>query len=339
MGGGRRGKLQGERRWWGGGFHFQLEWGKTRRQEWEERWDVNSGFGANGMTPEEMRKQQKREEALHASSLRVPRRPPWNVHMSIEELDDNERQAFLIWRRSLARLEENAKLMVTPFEKNLDIWRQLWRVVERSHLLVMVVDSRDPLFYRCPEAYAREVDEHKRTLLLVNKADLLPASVRIKDDRDELLARLQSEAEDILQMRNSSSSDTEPSNIQSPGENVAGSSTSNNVVVGFICYREGLPDENRAARRILKDYIDGKLHHYEIPPRMSIVELDSVNLQDFASSGTKDVDVTINMSGTSHNQQKKPQRRKYRSSRTGNEDEDGMPVVRFLQKPINTSHV
>ncbi|MCI13927.1 large subunit GTPase 1, partial [Trifolium medium] len=45
--------------------------------------------------------------------------------------------------------------------------------------LVMVVDSRDPLFYRCPdlEAYAKEVDVHKRTLLLVNKADLLPASV------------------------------------------------------------------------------------------------------------------------------------------------------------------
>lgn len=28
------------------------------------------------------------------------------------------------------------------------------------------------------QAYAREVDEHKRTLLLVNKADLLPASIR-----------------------------------------------------------------------------------------------------------------------------------------------------------------
>jgi len=30
------------------------------------------------------------------------------------------------------------------------------------------------------QAYAREVDEHKRTLLLVNKADLLPASVRFE---------------------------------------------------------------------------------------------------------------------------------------------------------------
>ncbi|KAF5769364.1 putative Ras GTPase GNL1 [Helianthus annuus] len=30
------------------------------------------------------------------------------------------------------------------------------------------------------QAYAREIDEHKRTLLLINKADLLPYSVRLK---------------------------------------------------------------------------------------------------------------------------------------------------------------
>lgn len=30
-------------------------------------------------------------------------RPPWNTRMSVEELDVNERQAFLAWRRNLAR--------------------------------------------------------------------------------------------------------------------------------------------------------------------------------------------------------------------------------------------
>jgi hypothetical protein len=35
----------------------------------------------------------------------------------------------------LCRLEENDKLVLTPFEKNIDIWRQLWRVVERSDLV------------------------------------------------------------------------------------------------------------------------------------------------------------------------------------------------------------
>lgn len=249
---------------------------------------LDTGSGVSDMTAEEKREKQKKEEALHASSLRVPRRPPWNAGMSVEELDANEKQAFLSWRRSLASLEENENLVLTPFEKNLDIWRQLWRVLERSDLLVMVVDARDPLFYRCPdlEAYAREIDEHKRTLLLVNKADLLPFSVRQKwadyfrhlgilflfwsakaatavlegkilqgpwneqatlqemDDpdtkiygRDELLARLQSEAETIVRIRSKSvSSGSGPSNFQSSGGNFAGNSAPKHVVVGFVGY-------------------------------------------------------------------------------------------------------
>ncbi|CBI24436.3 unnamed protein product, partial [Vitis vinifera] len=144
--------------------------------------NLDTNASTSNMTDEERREQQKKEEALHASMLNcwIFCRPPWNVGMTAEELDANERQALLIWRRSLARLEGNENLVLTPFEKNLDIWRQLWRVLERSDLLVMVVDARDPLFYRCPdlEAYAQEIDEHKKTLLLVNKADLLPFSVR-----------------------------------------------------------------------------------------------------------------------------------------------------------------
>ena len=42
-----------------------------------------------------------------------------------------ERDGFLEWRRSLAKLEENERLVLTPFERNIEFWRQLWRVVER----------------------------------------------------------------------------------------------------------------------------------------------------------------------------------------------------------------
>ncbi|KAL6527911.1 GTPase LSG1-2 [Orobanche minor] len=311
----------------------------------------------------------------------------------------------------------------------------------------MVVDARDSLFYRCPdlEAYAREIDEHKRTLLLVNKADLLPYSVRDKwakyfhqngilfvfwsakaasaalegknlnpsfnthqetgvsdtriYGRDELLARLQSEAEDIVSTRikSKSNNNTGSSSIHSydehaPAQNVTvgfvgypnvGKSSTINALVGekrtgvtstpgktkhfqtlimseklTLCdcpglvfpsftssryemiasgvlpidrmteqreamqvvanrvprhviegvYRislpkpksyeaqdrpplgaevlrsycasrgyvasSGLPDETRAARQILKDYIDGKLPHFEMPPGMSDSEDD-----------------------------------------------------------------
>lgn len=51
--------------------------------------------------------------------------------MSAQELERRERESFLEWRRSLIRLQEDDRLTLTPFEKNLEFWRQLWRVVER----------------------------------------------------------------------------------------------------------------------------------------------------------------------------------------------------------------
>ena len=70
--------------------------------------------------------------------LRIPRRPAWTEEQSPEQIDAQERAAFLAWRRALAAVEEAERLVLTPFEKNLEVWRQLWRVVERSHIVVQV---------------------------------------------------------------------------------------------------------------------------------------------------------------------------------------------------------
>ena len=70
--------------------------------------------------------------------LKIPRRPPWSERQSPEEVDAQERSAFLQWRRALAAVEEAERLVLTPFEKNLEVWRQLWRVVERSHIVIQV---------------------------------------------------------------------------------------------------------------------------------------------------------------------------------------------------------
>ncbi|KAJ9531428.1 hypothetical protein QJQ45_006852 [Haematococcus lacustris] len=119
-------------------------------------------------------------EARHAHRLKLPRRPAWDERTTPEQLDAQERAAFVSWRRELASLEDEERLVLTPFEKNLEVWRQLWRVLERSDIMVQVVDARDPLLYRCPdlEAYAQELAAGKASLLLLNKADLLPLSVR-----------------------------------------------------------------------------------------------------------------------------------------------------------------
>ncbi|KIJ64999.1 hypothetical protein HYDPIDRAFT_124392 [Hydnomerulius pinastri MD-312] len=122
--------------------------------------------------------------------LRVPRRPPWTKSITTAQLDRQEKDAFLEWRRGLAQLQEEEKFLLTPFERNIEVWRQLWRVLERSHLVVQIVDARNPLRFRCEdlESYVQDVEGAegeagtgkglRKSLLLINKADLLTATQR-----------------------------------------------------------------------------------------------------------------------------------------------------------------
>uniref|UniRef100_A0A8C2MMQ0 Large subunit GTPase 1 homolog n=1 Tax=Cricetulus griseus TaxID=10029 RepID=A0A8C2MMQ0_CRIGR len=126
----------------------------------------------------------QRIKKLHEENrqfLSIPRRPNWDRKTSPEELKQAEKDNFLKWRRQLVRLEEEQKLILTPFERNLDFWRQLWRVIERSDIVVQIVDARNPLLFRCEdlECYVKEVDTAKENVILINKADLLTAEQRL----------------------------------------------------------------------------------------------------------------------------------------------------------------
>lgn len=84
--------------------------------------------------------------------------------------------------------------MLTPFERNLEVWRQLWRTLERSDLIVQIVDARNPLGFRSQDLakYVLELNEthgledlgegtskpQRRNLLLINKSDLLTRKQR-----------------------------------------------------------------------------------------------------------------------------------------------------------------
>ncbi|KAI5924108.1 putative ribosome biogenesis GTPase Lsg1 [Camillea tinctor] len=116
----------------------------------------------------------------HKARLTVPRRPAWDATTTPDELDQRERESFLNWRRGLAELQENNDLLMTPFERNLEVWRQLWRVIERSDLVVQIVDARNPLMFRSEdlESYVKDVDPGKKNLLLVNKADMMTTKQR-----------------------------------------------------------------------------------------------------------------------------------------------------------------
>ncbi|KAG4071382.1 hypothetical protein HA402_004086 [Bradysia odoriphaga] len=112
--------------------------------------------------------------------LKIPRRPKWTAEMSAQDLQTKENLSFLEWRRGLAMLQEDDGLLLTPYEKNLEFWRQLWRVVERSDVVVQIVDARNPLLFHSEdlERYVKEVSEHKMNMVLVNKADFLTEQQR-----------------------------------------------------------------------------------------------------------------------------------------------------------------
>uniref|UniRef100_A0A0D9ZB28 CP-type G domain-containing protein n=1 Tax=Oryza glumipatula TaxID=40148 RepID=A0A0D9ZB28_9ORYZ len=283
-------------------------------------------------TEEERRWLREEQEALHAGSLKVPRRPPWTPQMTVEELDANEKRAFLEWRRNLARLEENEKLVLTPFEKNIDIWRQLWRVLERSDLLVMVVDARDPLFYRCPdlEVYAQEIDEHKRTLLLVNKADLLPLNVRQRwaeyfKQHDILYlfwsakaatADLEGKKLSSYSMENWNTADLD-TKIYGRDEllettDLEGSDTAVGATTDHCASDEQDEEISQA---------DPNISHV-------LSDLESFDLTSEVSKNS-----TKKKKEASYKHHKKPQRKKDRSWRVGNDGADGSAVVRVFQKP------
>lgn len=120
------------------------------------------------------------KQKAHRNRLTVPRRPKWDETTTPEQLDRMERDSLLEWRRGLAELQENNDLLMTPFERNLEVWRQLWRVIERSDLVVQIVDARNPLLFRSEdlERYVKDVNPRKENLLLVNKADMLTLEQR-----------------------------------------------------------------------------------------------------------------------------------------------------------------
>lgn len=138
--------------------------------------DPNTVGLLNDDTLNEMRRMHKE----NLKFLRCPRRPDWIAGMSAEELEVMEYKEFIEWRKKLAELSEEKGMIMTPFEKNLEFWRQFWRVLERSDLIVQIIDARNPLMFYCEDihTYAKEISEKKANVVLLNKSDYLTEQQR-----------------------------------------------------------------------------------------------------------------------------------------------------------------
>ncbi|XP_064076180.1 guanine nucleotide-binding protein-like 1 [Vanessa tameamea] len=108
--------------------------------------------------------------------LSFPKRPPWDFSMTPAALDAQEQKYFREYIQAL---------QATPywndmsyFELNLETWRQLWRVLEMCDILLLIVDVRFAGMMFPPSLYEYVVNDQKKNMILVlNKIDLVPASV------------------------------------------------------------------------------------------------------------------------------------------------------------------
>ena len=115
-----------------------------------------------------------------ASQLGMPKRPSWNKSFSKEQLDKQEQIYFKHFVDDLLERSGTTDKRLSYFDLNLDTWRQLWRVLEMSEIITIIVDIRHPLFHFPPALYDYIVKElNKMVVIVLNKVDLVPPSLVI----------------------------------------------------------------------------------------------------------------------------------------------------------------
>ncbi|EHY66242.1 hypothetical protein NERG_00938 [Nematocida ausubeli] len=100
--------------------------------------------------------------------IKIPQKPKETLDR--EEYKNEERKAFNEWKLNMNALL-NTKGSITPYERNINVWRQLWFTVEQNDLIVQIVDARNPLLFYTEDIL--KIAPTKRHFLLLNKSDLL----------------------------------------------------------------------------------------------------------------------------------------------------------------------
>nr|XP_033329149.1 guanine nucleotide-binding protein-like 1 [Megalopta genalis] len=118
-------------------------------------------------------KEQEVSDNYFPPELDMPKRPPWDFNVSKEQLELREQKYFTEYAKGMEKLCANSY-----FELNIETWRQLWRVLEMSDILLIVVDIRYPALMFPPYLYHHVTHELKKDMILVmNKIDLAPPAL------------------------------------------------------------------------------------------------------------------------------------------------------------------
>ncbi|XP_064593581.1 guanine nucleotide-binding protein-like 1 [Zonotrichia leucophrys gambelii] len=123
-------------------------------------------------------------DSVYGTGLGFPRRPAWSFGMSAEELRRREEAAFGDFLRDIGDIGDSAgdsagdSRGLAPFEHNLETWRQLWRVLDMSDIVLLIADARHPALGIPPSLCSHITqDLAKGLILILNKVDLTPPAV------------------------------------------------------------------------------------------------------------------------------------------------------------------
>lgn len=140
----------------------------------------------------------------HGITLTAPKRPKWKYDQTKKEVEKNEEGLFAKWLKetdeSVKRWQRSPitsqrsdggedsdpsdekqvtstsfERSPTYFERNLEVWRQLWRVTEISQILMVLVDSRAPMIH-LPQSltqYLQGLRPLPEIIFVLTKVDLV----------------------------------------------------------------------------------------------------------------------------------------------------------------------
>ncbi|KAG8731249.1 hypothetical protein FRC11_004655 [Ceratobasidium sp. 423] len=122
--------------------------------------------------------------------LTCPRRPKWRYEMTKKEVEKNEEGLFAKWiaqtdetintwrQANLVPVQgtsESIPPAPTYYERNVEVWRQLWRVCEISSILMLLLDARCPPLHYPPslDAYIKSLRPARQVILVLTKIDIV----------------------------------------------------------------------------------------------------------------------------------------------------------------------
>ena len=105
-------------------------------------------------------------------SLQIPKRPQWGTSDTEQSIETRENMYFSNYLEIIDKEYGHSNLNL--FERNLEVWRQLWRVCESSHVVAIIADARHPLFHIPSSLIAFLRDINKPIMIVLNKIDLVP---------------------------------------------------------------------------------------------------------------------------------------------------------------------